>query len=589
MVQSVYAILSTGSFIMNIIHGGSWESKKKKKLDERNKQFRKEWLVDQSLLNNVNENSTVSVIDLHFKTGILTDKEIKITQFKKITDLLSKIHSGELSSLEVTIAFCKRAQISQQLTNCLTEVMFNEAIERAKYLDDYFTKNNGKIVGPLHGLPISVKDCFALPNFDSTTGLISYIGNKDIPNNFASLPRQLYDLGAVFYVKTNVPQFMMTCDSDNNLFGRTLNPLNLSLTAGGSSGGEGSILGQHGSILGIGSDIGGSIRIPSMACGVYGFKPSSDSIPFDGIVEPNKVDQTGNGIECTAGPLSVSMDGIEIFLKSVFDSNPSNYDKSLKKTSFNHDLYNQFKDKKNLKIGLLLEDPQFPIHPTIKYNLLKQAEILKTQGFEIIDLSDKFQPLYTLWNHAVRSFTLDIFLPTLWGLMKTGEPPVPSLNTLHSDSFGLPPFTKTGVQNLVLERKEIRSIWNRLFDDLQLDAIISPGCHSTAPAHDTYGIPIYTTIWNVTNYPACVIPCGDPVGSIEEAEIVKSINSLKESLNIKTSYLKKNEKTYAFCLNEYNSSVLKNGKPHIQVVTRYFEDEKLLAISKTIDSIINDI
>lgn len=84
----------------------------------------------------------------------------------------------------------------------------------------------------------------------------------------------LLDLGAVLYCKTNLPQTIMTGDSDNNVFGRTLNPRNTALTAGGSTGGEGALLALRGSILGVGTDVGGSIRVPSVCNGIYGLRPS---------------------------------------------------------------------------------------------------------------------------------------------------------------------------------------------------------------------------------------------------------------------------------------------------------------------------
>lgn len=96
----------------------------------------------------------------------------------------------------------------------------------------------------------------------------------------------LLDNGAVLYVKTNIPQTLMTADSENNVFGRVLNPNKLTLTAGGSSGGEGALVGMRGSILGVGTDIGGSIRIPAFCCGTYGFKPSTDRVPFGGQTNP---------------------------------------------------------------------------------------------------------------------------------------------------------------------------------------------------------------------------------------------------------------------------------------------------------------
>ena len=115
----------------------------------------------------------------------------------------------------------------------------------------------GKPVGPLHGLPISLKDNFNLAGLDSTVGFVSHIG--DPAAHDATLAQLLADAGAVFYVKTNVPTAMMIAESVNNVFGRTVNPLNRRLTSGGSSGGESALIAFKGSPWGVGTDIGGSV------------------------------------------------------------------------------------------------------------------------------------------------------------------------------------------------------------------------------------------------------------------------------------------------------------------------------------------
>jgi amidase len=93
--------------------------------------------------------------------------------------------------------------------------------------------------------------------------------------------RTLRRLGAVLYVKTNLPQSMMMSDSYNHVFGQCVNPLNRNLISGGSSGGESSLLAARGSALGIGTDLGGSIRIPASLCGLYGLSPTPGRHPYE--------------------------------------------------------------------------------------------------------------------------------------------------------------------------------------------------------------------------------------------------------------------------------------------------------------------
>ena len=116
----------------------------------------REWRLPEHLLQNVHGNPNANVLDIPITCGILTQKEIDITEAPDATTLLQKLANGDLGAYEVTLAFCKRAAIAQQLLNCLTEIFFDQALERAKRVDEHFTKY-GNPMGSLHGLPISLK------------------------------------------------------------------------------------------------------------------------------------------------------------------------------------------------------------------------------------------------------------------------------------------------------------------------------------------------------------------------------------------------------------------------------------------------
>lgn len=159
--------------------------------------------------------------------------------------------------------------------NCLTEIFVERALARAAELDDAL-KKTGKVVGPLHGLPISLKDQICIKGLETTMGYVSWIGKYAEKN--AVLVDILEECGAVPFVRTNVPQTLMVSrtysvskpvtliriqwpETFNNIFGRTTNPYNRSLTSGGSSGGEGALVALKGSPLGVGSDIGGYVSL----------------------------------------------------------------------------------------------------------------------------------------------------------------------------------------------------------------------------------------------------------------------------------------------------------------------------------------
>jgi amidase len=147
--------------------------------------------------------------------------------------------------------------------NCLHETFFDAAILAAQAADDYLAKNK-KPIGPLHGLPISLKDQFHVKGVETSMGYVGWIGTfQGVKGTgqekvFESLMvEELRSLGAILYCKTSLPMTLMAGETNNNIVGYTLNPKNRFLSAGGSSGGEGALLGFKASPLGIGTDIAG--------------------------------------------------------------------------------------------------------------------------------------------------------------------------------------------------------------------------------------------------------------------------------------------------------------------------------------------
>ena len=159
-------------------------------------------------------------------------------------------------------------------TNCLTEILIPEALARAKFLDEHLEKT-GTVIGPLHGLPISLKDCLITPPHPSSIGMACFANEATKPGDETILVSILAKLGAVFYVKTTTPTaMMMMMETVSNVWGETIGAYHSGTSPGGSSGGEGALLAMRGSPLGIGTDIGGSVRIPSAFNYLYGLKPT---------------------------------------------------------------------------------------------------------------------------------------------------------------------------------------------------------------------------------------------------------------------------------------------------------------------------
>uniref|UniRef100_A0AC34GCI9 Amidase domain-containing protein n=1 Tax=Panagrolaimus sp. ES5 TaxID=591445 RepID=A0AC34GCI9_9BILA len=148
-------------------------------------------------------------------------------------------------------------------TNCVTMFII-EAISRSKELDRNMKNADFKnvlIEMPLYGLPISIKESSKVKGYDQTRGYARELRN--FAREDGVMIKQLHKAGAIPFVLTNVPQSLLTITCINPIYGTTCNPYNRSRTCGGSSGGEAALIATGGSFMGIGSDVGGSIRIPA--------------------------------------------------------------------------------------------------------------------------------------------------------------------------------------------------------------------------------------------------------------------------------------------------------------------------------------
>ncbi|CAL00523.1 uncharacterized protein An16g07500 [Aspergillus niger] len=303
---------------------------------------------------------------------ILTEKEQEWTEINDSTVLLSMLANREISSVQLTTAFCKRAAVAQQLTKCLTEIFFDRALARAKELDDILEKT-GKVTGPLHGLPVSIKDRFDVEGYDTTVGWVGLVGKP--AQSSSSIALSLESMGAVLYVKTNVPQSLMMSDSYNHVFGQSINAFNKQLISGGSSGGEGALIGTGGSVVGIGTDIGGSIRIPANLQGLYSICPTTGRVPWNcSFMHQHYL------VPPVAGPMARSLSSIEHFMQSLLDSNPWNIDPGCIPIPWRKEL--AAKPTGKLRLGIVYDDGVVKPQPPIARAMREVAKKLKEAGHE---------------------------------------------------------------------------------------------------------------------------------------------------------------------------------------------------------------
>ncbi|BCS27815.1 general amidase GmdB [Aspergillus puulaauensis] len=532
---------------------------KRKQLDS---QISSEWRLSDDIRASAPADGHLIEAGIVRRSGVLSDKELDITENYSAADLLQRLSGGEFRSVDVTTAFCKRAAIAQQLTSCLTEHWFDKAIERAQFLDEYLQREK-KVLGPLHGLPISIKDSFCVEGIQSTVGYVSLL-QKEPESHNSVLVEMLLDLGAVLYVKTNIPQTMMTGDSDNNIFGRTLNPHNTNLTAGGSSGGEGALIALRGSILGIGTDIAGSIRIPSLCCGVYGFKPTTDRVPWGGQVAGLAMEGIP-GIKPSAGPLAHSLEDIELFMATVLNAEPWKYDATAIAAPWQDLPLHENGSQGKLTIGILPESKDFPLHPPVRRALQSAITALYERGHRIVQLPD--DPSRDLAYASRLAFQYFTYGPHIDHIASSGEPLVPSVAKMASPMFTgpfpvdmeLPPFEK--INALHTARQGYADAWRKCWVENGLDVVLVPGAQNTAVPHDTFGWPPYTVVWNLLDYPACIIPYGKTSKQLDSVPMV--IND-----GVQPSY---------------DPDAVDGSPCAIQVITPRLQDEKCLYAARIID------
>ncbi|KAG6005574.1 hypothetical protein E4U21_007833 [Claviceps maximensis] len=548
---------------MTVSDSEDWRALVSQKRKQVDSQIPRAWRLDNALLTSTLNSGKLLEADIPRRSGILTQQEIEITEQYSAEQLLRRLARAELTSLAVTTAFCKRAAIAQQLSSCLTEHFFDRALARARYLDEYLSRE-GKPIGPLHGLPVSIKDSFCVEGVQSTLGYVAFLKKPAATANSA-LVNMLIDLGAVLYTKTNIPQTMMTADSVNNIFGRTLNPNNTKLTAGGSSGGEGALVALRGSIMGVGTDIAGSVRIPAQCNGVYAFKPTANRIPFGGQVSP--VPMSGlPGVAPVAGPLAHSIADLRLFMRTVLDAQPNRYDMTAHAGPWQWQPQHQHQQHaRPLTIGLISEDEYFPLHPPVRRAMNSAVEALTAAGHSVVHLPNSADRSIAYSNRL--AFQYFILAPKVDYLAASGEPPVASVSHGYHPMFtgpfpvpqDLEPFEKMNALHAAVQ--QYQEAWRQVWVDNAIDIFLAPAAQSTAVAHDTYGWPPYTLVWNLLDYPACVIPYGKASKALDPEPMLTKDNVQPD----------------------YDPDAVDGAPCTLQIVAPRFLDEKCLELAAVIE------
>ncbi|PCD21849.1 hypothetical protein AU210_015652 [Fusarium oxysporum f. sp. radicis-cucumerinum] len=374
-----------------------------------------------------------------------------------------------------------------------------EAIDQAQRLDTYYNEH-GKPLGPLHGLPISIKDHIQVAGASSSQGCIISISPDSQDSDIVAILRRQ---GAVIYCKTNQPQSMMHLESDSH-WGRVLNPFNVHLSAGGSTGGEAALIAMKASVLGIGTDIGGSIRGPSAFCGIYGFKATSNTLPMTGYIKGAPPPALLN-ISLSTGPMCRSLRDMDLFMKCVLSAKPHLLDPNVVPSTWTGlgTLLNR-----RLKVGIISNDgfiePQPPVKRAVSWvksalSNSKLASLGEVKDFKVFGAREA-------WNQVLRLYSPDGGQLTKKGIASSGEPVHPLTEWILKDAEPFGVRTALDLTLLHKQRDDFRLAFAKSWNDQDVDVVIGPSFVGPACAHDTAFYWSYTSLYNLVDYPGVVIP-----------------------------------------------------------------------------------
>lgn len=441
--------------------------------------------------------------------------------FPTASALLEQMRSGAVDAVTVVEQHIERIQRSHPALHALTQDRF--ALARAEAREADRKRRAGEPLGRLHGLPITVKEAIDVHGMASTFGMASRAQHRAQADE-AHIAR-LRAEGAIVLGKTNVSQMLFYYESDNPLYGRSNHPYDATRSPGGSSGGEAALVATGGSALGIGTDIGGSVRIPAHFCGIVGFKPTAGRCPDHGRFS---VPFGQQAIRSQIGVLARCVDDAALGL-SVLDRTLDPY---AVRPLGDHRVV----ELKGLRIGWYDDDGTFAVSPAIQRAVREAADILRRAGATLVP----FTPPRA--DHAL-DLVYGIFggdgIATM-GKMLKGEKKAPQIAQLAAGG-ALPRWAVKGLMGLlhtmgqhgladgmrafgyrdtahywglVEALEDYRSMFRRAMDDAApgggIDAILAPPCALPAFRHGdsvqliTAGA--YACLYNALGLPAGVVP-----------------------------------------------------------------------------------
>ncbi len=419
------------------------------------------------------------------------------------TALAARIRAGELSSRDVVEAHIARVRAVNPRINAVVADRFVSARREADAADERLRREGPDRLPPLHGVPCTVKECFALAGMPQTSGIVARRGI--VADRDADAVARLRAAGAIPLGVTNTSEACMWMETVNRVYGRTNNPYDPRRTVGGSSGGEGAIVGAGGSPFGLGSDIGGSIRMPAFFNGVFGHKPSGGLVSNAGQFPVAQ----GDAARCLGtGPLARRAEDLWPLLQVLADApvagSPADVDWSA------------------VTVHDLAAHEVLPVHRELREVQQRAVAHLASLGARVVPANlPELRRVFDLWSAMLSMAGDESFTSLLgngtpirvrrqlaaWALGRSAHTlPVLGLAVLEPLGTKLPKRT----QRLLAQGRELRDRLTSLVGPGGL--IVAPPFYAPAPRHfEPLLRPFriaFTALFNLTEFAATSVPLG---------------------------------------------------------------------------------
>ncbi|KLT40394.1 amidase [Cutaneotrichosporon oleaginosum] len=391
------------------------------------------------------------------------------------TALRDELAAGRLTAVAVTTAYCKA-------TNCLIELYADDALAAARRLDAEFART-ARPVGALHGVPVSLADDVCVRGHDAAAGFLSLVDKPAAED--AHAVAIMRDAGAIFFCRASSPGY----------FGTTTNPANAALTSGS---GEGALLGMRASPLGVGTDVGGGVRAPAAATGVYAFKPTSGRLPSVGasVIHP----AGWHGMPRTPGVLARAAPDLELYMALMCGSTPWRRDPALSVQPWVP------AQRRKFRVGILRDDGVVAPVEAVE----RALEIAANRLRRTCDVRP-FEPFHSAraWDLVRRLYWPDGGARVMDALADSGEEVRPLTRWIIEQSGHA--GRSMGAEELFAlcaARDEFRARLAAHWEAAGVDVVLMPVGPTPAPKHGTAKYWNYTSYWNLVDYPAGVFPTG---------------------------------------------------------------------------------